>query len=266
MTAKKTISSFLTRPSLAELARRRPLAARRLHEPGSPPTYFRPPRHRCPHPLLTWLDAPIHRLPAGRHLHARHRKAGGKTTCRRRSPKPWPPPRFQSRRSAWSFRTPVRRHPGWQFNAGQAMNPASTMKLVTTLPRLSCSGRHTRGKTTAWSSGTPDNGVLAGDRMLRGGADPRLTFEQVLAVVAASARARWRAPDRRRPGAGPQPDRRCRNRQPFRRQAAAALHNVGPDALPAPSRPCGSASFPKPTSRPCWRWRSRNQPISTSSI
>jgi len=63
-------------------------------------------------------------------------------------------------------------------NAGQAMNPASTMKLVTTFAALELLGPAYTWKTTAWSSGTLDNGVLAGDLVLRGGADPRLTFEQ----------------------------------------------------------------------------------------
>ncbi len=65
-----------------------------------------------------------------------------------------------------------------EVNAGQAMNPASTMKLVTTLAALELLGPAYTWKTTAWSSAPLDNGVLAGDLVLRGGADPRLTFEQ----------------------------------------------------------------------------------------
>ncbi len=68
--------------------------------------------------------------------------------------------------------------PRLEVNAGAAMNPASTMKLVTTLAALELLGPAYTWKTTAWSSAPLDNGVLAGDLVLRGGADPRLTFEQ----------------------------------------------------------------------------------------
>ena len=68
--------------------------------------------------------------------------------------------------------------PRLELNAGTAMNPASTMKLVTTLAALELLGPAYTWKTSAWSNAPLDNGVLAGDLVLRGGADPRLTFEQ----------------------------------------------------------------------------------------
>ncbi len=68
--------------------------------------------------------------------------------------------------------------PRLTFNAGQPMNPASTMKLVTTFAALELLGPAYTWKTTAWSDAPLDNGVLAGDLYLRGSADPKLTFEQ----------------------------------------------------------------------------------------
>jgi D-alanyl-D-alanine carboxypeptidase/D-alanyl-D-alanine-endopeptidase (penicillin-binding protein 4) len=68
--------------------------------------------------------------------------------------------------------------PRLAINAGQPMNPASTMKLVTTFAALELLGPAYTWKTTAWSAAPLDNGRLTGDLYLRGSADPRLTFEQ----------------------------------------------------------------------------------------
>ena len=68
--------------------------------------------------------------------------------------------------------------PRLTFNAGQAMNPASTMKLVTTFAALELLGPAYTWKTTAWSAAPLADGVLAGDLYLRGSGDPKLTFEQ----------------------------------------------------------------------------------------
>ncbi|HZV55541.1 MAG TPA: D-alanyl-D-alanine carboxypeptidase/D-alanyl-D-alanine-endopeptidase, partial [Rhodocyclaceae bacterium] len=68
--------------------------------------------------------------------------------------------------------------PRLTLNADQPMNPASTMKLVTTLAALELLGPAYTWKTAAWSAAPIDNGVLAGDLVIRGSADPRLTFEQ----------------------------------------------------------------------------------------
>lgn len=70
------------------------------------------------------------------------------------------------------------KRPRLTVNGEQAMNPASTMKLVTTFAALELLGPAYTWKTTAWSDAPLDNGVLAGDLYLRGGADPKLTFEQ----------------------------------------------------------------------------------------
>jgi serine-type D-Ala-D-Ala carboxypeptidase/endopeptidase (penicillin-binding protein 4) len=68
--------------------------------------------------------------------------------------------------------------PRLTLNADQPMNPASTMKLVTTFAALELLGPAYTWKTAAWSAATLDNGVLAGDLYLRGSGDPKLTFEQ----------------------------------------------------------------------------------------
>ncbi|MBU1235646.1 MAG: D-alanyl-D-alanine carboxypeptidase/D-alanyl-D-alanine-endopeptidase [Gammaproteobacteria bacterium] len=68
--------------------------------------------------------------------------------------------------------------PRLTFNADRAMNPASTMKLLTTFAGLELLGPAFTWKTTAWSDAPLDDGVLAGDLYLRGSADPKLTFEQ----------------------------------------------------------------------------------------
>jgi D-alanyl-D-alanine carboxypeptidase/D-alanyl-D-alanine-endopeptidase (penicillin-binding protein 4) len=68
--------------------------------------------------------------------------------------------------------------PRLTLNAEQPMNPASTMKLLTTFAGLELLGPAFTWKTTAWSAAPLDNGVLAGDLYLRGSADPKLTFEQ----------------------------------------------------------------------------------------
>ena len=68
--------------------------------------------------------------------------------------------------------------PRLAVNARTAMNPASTMKLVTTFAALDLLGPAYVWRTEAFASGTLNDGVLAGDLHLRGGGDPRLTYEQ----------------------------------------------------------------------------------------
>jgi len=62
----------------------------------------------------------------------------------------------------------------WQFRATQAMRPASTMKLVTTVVALDRLGPNHRGRTELLVAGPVDAGVLNGDIVLKGGADPDL--------------------------------------------------------------------------------------------
>jgi D-alanyl-D-alanine carboxypeptidase/D-alanyl-D-alanine-endopeptidase (penicillin-binding protein 4) len=63
-------------------------------------------------------------------------------------------------------------------NAGQAMNPASTMKLVTTFAALDVLGPAYTWRTDALVAAPPADGVLAGDLYLKGSGDPLLTFER----------------------------------------------------------------------------------------
>ena len=65
-----------------------------------------------------------------------------------------------------------------RHNAQAAMNPASTMKLLTTYAALDLLGPAYTWKTEALSSARPVNGVLSGNLYLRGSGDPRLSLEQ----------------------------------------------------------------------------------------
>src|SRR5512135_3057948 len=70
------------------------------------------------------------------------------------------------------------RKPLVSVNADRSMNPASTMKLVTTYAGLELLGPAYAWKTEAWLDGKLDNGVLQGDLVLKGYGDPDLTMEQ----------------------------------------------------------------------------------------
>ena len=59
-----------------------------------------------------------------------------------------------------------------------ALNPASTMKLLTTFAALELLGPAYTWQTEVWSAATLKNGVLDGDLYLKGGGDPKLTYEQ----------------------------------------------------------------------------------------
>jgi D-alanyl-D-alanine carboxypeptidase/D-alanyl-D-alanine-endopeptidase (penicillin-binding protein 4) len=62
-------------------------------------------------------------------------------------------------------------------NAGKPMNPASTMKLVTTLAALELLGPTFTWKTDVLAAGPLRGDVLEGDLVLRGQGDPKLTIE-----------------------------------------------------------------------------------------
>jgi D-alanyl-D-alanine carboxypeptidase/D-alanyl-D-alanine-endopeptidase (penicillin-binding protein 4) len=62
----------------------------------------------------------------------------------------------------------------WQYRADAAMQPGSTMKLVTSVVALDRLGPNLRGRTELLMSGRIDNGVLRGDLVLKGGADTEL--------------------------------------------------------------------------------------------
>jgi serine-type D-Ala-D-Ala carboxypeptidase/endopeptidase (penicillin-binding protein 4) len=63
------------------------------------------------------------------------------------------------------------------YNAGKPMNPASTMKLVTTFAALELLGPTYVWKTEALTAGAQPGDVLEGDLVLRGSGDPKLTVE-----------------------------------------------------------------------------------------
>ena len=65
-----------------------------------------------------------------------------------------------------------------RHNAQQAMNPASTMKLVTTYAALELLGPAFTWKTETLIDSPPVNGLLNGNLYLRGSGDPRLAQEQ----------------------------------------------------------------------------------------
>ena len=64
------------------------------------------------------------------------------------------------------------------LNADRAINPASTMKLLTTFAALETLGPAYRWKTEADLNGKLENGVLKGDLVFKGYGDPKLTVEQ----------------------------------------------------------------------------------------
>ena len=64
------------------------------------------------------------------------------------------------------------------LNAAQPMNPASTMKLLTTYAGLEILGPAYRWKTEAYLDGKLENGVLYGDVIFKGYGDPKLTIQE----------------------------------------------------------------------------------------
>lgn len=64
-------------------------------------------------------------------------------------------------------------------NADVAVNPASTMKLVTTYAALELLGPTHQWKTSFYADGPLRNGVLQGNLYLKGGGDPKLTMERL---------------------------------------------------------------------------------------
>ena len=62
-------------------------------------------------------------------------------------------------------------------NAQRAMNPASTMKLLTTFAGLQILGPAYRWKTEVYLDGKLENGILYGNLIFKGYGDPKLTVE-----------------------------------------------------------------------------------------
>ncbi len=64
------------------------------------------------------------------------------------------------------------------INTQRAMNPASTMKLLTTYAALDLLGPAYTWKTEAWIDGELKDGVLNGNLILKGYGDPKFSIEQ----------------------------------------------------------------------------------------
>ena len=76
----------------------------------------------------------------------------------------------------------------WQRQPDRAMQPASTFKLVTSIVALDRLGPNQRGFTELLTQAPMQGDVLAGDLVLRGGADPELGLPQLWALL---AELRW---------------------------------------------------------------------------
>ncbi len=65
------------------------------------------------------------------------------------------------------------------FNADVSVNPASTMKLVTTYAALELLGPTHQWKTEFYADGPLKDGILHGNLYLKGGGDPKLNMEKL---------------------------------------------------------------------------------------
>lgn len=69
------------------------------------------------------------------------------------------------------------------WNANRAMNPASTMKLVTTFAGLQLLGPQYRWQTAMYADAAPMNGTVTGNIYLRGRGDPKLVPEELSKLI-----------------------------------------------------------------------------------
>jgi D-alanyl-D-alanine carboxypeptidase/D-alanyl-D-alanine-endopeptidase (penicillin-binding protein 4) len=67
----------------------------------------------------------------------------------------------------------------WEHGPDKPMQPASTMKVVTTVVALDRLGPNLRGRTELLTAAPLEGDVLRGDLVLRGGADPELGWPQL---------------------------------------------------------------------------------------
>lgn len=68
---------------------------------------------------------------------------------------------------------------GLELNADISVNPASTMKLVTTYAAMELLGPNHQWKTEFYADGPVKDGVLHGNLYLKGGGDPKLNMEKL---------------------------------------------------------------------------------------
>ena len=71
----------------------------------------------------------------------------------------------------------------WSANAGKAMNPASTMKIVTTYSALHLLGPGFTFRTEVLADGPLARDILHGELYIRGGGDPHLVIEDLWLLV-----------------------------------------------------------------------------------
>ena len=107
--------------------------------------------------------------------------------------------------------------------------------------RSSCSGPRTPGATEIYAAGPLQNDVLAGDLVIKGYGDPKLTLENFWLLLRKLARAR-RARDPRRRGARPH----AISRRTISTRRASTASRSGP-TTPVPTR-CSSTSRRSPCS------------------
>jgi D-alanyl-D-alanine carboxypeptidase/D-alanyl-D-alanine-endopeptidase (penicillin-binding protein 4) len=73
--------------------------------------------------------------------------------------------------------------PRWAHQADRAMQPASTLKLLTSVVALDRLGPNVRGFTELLTQAPQQGDLLAGDLVLRGGADPEFDLPQLWALL-----------------------------------------------------------------------------------
>jgi D-alanyl-D-alanine carboxypeptidase/D-alanyl-D-alanine-endopeptidase (penicillin-binding protein 4) len=73
--------------------------------------------------------------------------------------------------------------PRWAHQADRPMQPASTLKLLTSIVALDQIGPNVRGFTELLTRAPQQGDVLAGDLLLRGGADPEFDLPQLWALL-----------------------------------------------------------------------------------
>ncbi|WP_417067518.1 D-alanyl-D-alanine carboxypeptidase/D-alanyl-D-alanine-endopeptidase [Niveibacterium terrae] len=73
--------------------------------------------------------------------------------------------------------------PLWLHQPGASRNPASVMKLLTSLAALDLLGPAYTWETTAFADGPIRDGVLKGNLVLRGSGDPFLTWDRFAALL-----------------------------------------------------------------------------------
>jgi D-alanyl-D-alanine carboxypeptidase/D-alanyl-D-alanine-endopeptidase (penicillin-binding protein 4) len=76
-----------------------------------------------------------------------------------------------------------RTSPRWAHQADRPMQPASTLKLLTSMVALDRIGPNVRGFTELLTQAPQQGDVLAGDLVLRGGADPEFDLPQLWAML-----------------------------------------------------------------------------------